>query len=237
MESEKIRVVPADFEDKLLHHLQEKFIDDTNKEECQETIDCLMEYISSMFITMDYEGKKNAVGQVSAFTMFKRSGSSGRDWATMTEDEKLEYRIMADEENLKRGSKNEGQVKKRASCKSVFKEEYPDGDWESLSLQLKEEYKKKAREINALNVGSNVGSRGMVVPRKQSLEQRSYNVGLKYARNKYSNQVFLTWSKISLENKKLWSEFVRDKLYEDMNSDLYKELIINEVENNIKFFY
>ena len=73
MESEKIRVVPADFEDKLLHHLQEKFIDDTNKEECQETIECLMEYIGSMFITMDYEGKKNAVGQVSAFTMLPNS--------------------------------------------------------------------------------------------------------------------------------------------------------------------
>jgi hypothetical protein len=235
MESEKIRVVPADFEDKLLHHLQEKFIDDTNKEECQETIECLMEYIGSMFITMDYEGKKNVIGQVSAFTMFKRfgSGKNGHDWTTMSEDEKLEYRIMADEENLKRGSKNQGQVKKRASCKSVFKEEYPDGDWESLSYELKEVYKKKACQLNA----TNLASRGVTVPRKQSLEQRSYNVALKYARNKYSNEIFLTWSKISLQNKKLWSEFVCDKLYEDMNNDLYKELIMNEVDNNIKIFY
>src|SRR6056300_1439895 len=147
MESEKIRVVPADFEDKLLFHLQQKFIDDTDKEEYQETIDCLMEYITSMFITMDYEGKKNVVGQVSAFTMFKRCGSKG-DWTTMTEDEKMEYRVMADQENFKRGSKIESETRKRASCKSLFKEEYPDGDWESLSPELKEDYKKKARELN-----------------------------------------------------------------------------------------
>ena len=227
MESEKVRIVPADFEDKLLLHLQQKFIDDTDKEECQETIDCLMEYITSMFITMDYEGKKNVVGQVSAFTMFKRSGSKG-DWTTMTEDEKMEYRVMADEENFKRGSKIEGETRKRTSCKSLFKEEYPDGDWESLSPELKEDYKKKARELNLVFKKDG---------KKQSLEQRSYNVGLKYARNKYKNQTFTTWSKVSVENKKLWTEFVHNKLYEDMNSDFYKELIHDKVEKNLKIFY
>lgn len=215
-----IRVVPADFEDKLLVHLREQFISDEDPES-EKTISVLIEYIQSMFVNMEYSKDKPA-SQVSAYTMFRRSKDGG-DWSTMSEEEKLTYRILADEENVKRGSKNKNEISKRVSCITLFKKEFPDGDWKELSEMMKEDYKKKAKNINSL-LPAKID--------KQSFESKAYNVGLRYLKKTFPNQKFYTWSKLDNEIKERWIEFVRNKLFEDMNKDLYRELIYSMMETN-----
>ncbi len=104
-----------------------------------------------MFVNMEYkkENKTATQTQVSAYTMFRRSKDGG-DWSTMSEEEKLTYRIMADEENVKRGSKNENELTKRVSCITLFKKEFPDGKWSELSENMKDEYKKKQKILTAV---------------------------------------------------------------------------------------
>lgn len=142
----EIRAVPADFEDKLTTFLRNEFIDDTNIDECEETVLFLVQRISSMFVTLKSDETKKEPGQVSAYTMFLRSKDSG-DWKTMTESEKMEYRIMADEENVRKGSKVI--TNKRVSAHGLFKEDFKNGDWNSLSEEQKEDYKQRSKEKNA----------------------------------------------------------------------------------------
>lgn len=218
-----IRVVPEDFEDKLLVHLREEFISDEDPES-EKTISVLIEYIQSMFVNMEYkkENKTQTQTQVSAYTMFRRSKDGG-DWSTMSEEEKLTYRIMADEENVKRGSKNENEINKRVSCITLFKKEFPDGKWSELSENMKDEYKKKAKNINSsLPAKSN----------KQLFEIKAYNVGLRYLKKNFPNENFYTWKKLDKELQERWKEFVDDKLFESMNKDLYRELIHSMMETN-----
>lgn len=174
-----------------------------------------------MFINMEYPNDKPA-SQVSAYTMFRRSKDKG-DWSTMSEEEKLTYRILADEENVKRGSKNINEISKRVSCITLFKKEFPDGDWKELSDMMKEDYKKKAKNINALLPTKS---------KKQSFENKAYNVGLRYLKKTFPNEKFYTWLKLDNEIKERWIEFVNNKLFEDMNKDLYRELIQRMMETN-----
>ena len=222
-----IRVVPEDFEDKLLLHLREEFISDEDPES-EKTISVLIQYIQSMFITMEYkkDTKNKTQTQVSAYTMFRRSKESG-DWSTMSEEEKLTYRIMADEENVNRGSKSEDEINKRVSCIILFKKEFPDGKWSDVSENMKEVYKIKAKNIN---------SSLPVKPKKQSFENKAYNVGLRYLKKNFPNENFCTWKKLDKEIQERWKEFVDDKLFESMNKDLYRELIHSMMETNFLLY-
>ena len=221
----EIRTVPADFEDKLTTFLRNEFVDDTNTDECEETVLFLVQRISSMFVTLTHNEPKKEPAQVSAYTMFLRSKDSG-DWKTMTEDEKMEYRIMADEENVRRGSKIIEE--KRVSAHALFKQDYPDGNWNSLSEQQKEDYKQRSKEKNACIPK---------VERKQAgLESKSYGLALRYLRKHMPGIDFATWSKLSSDGRSAWCSFVAKKLKEDMNKDLYKDLVYDAAQRNYELF-
>lgn len=221
----EIRAVPVDFEDKLTTFLRNEFIDDTNIDECEETVLFLVQRISSMFVTLKSDEAKKEPGQVSAYTMFLRSKDSG-DWKTMTEDEKMEYRIMADEENVRKGSKVIED--KRVSAHALFKEEFKNGNWNSLSEQQKEDYKQRSKEINACIPK---------VERKQTgLESKSYGLALRYLRKHMPGTNFATWSKLSSNGRNTWCSFVANKLKEDMNKDLYKDLVYDAAQRMFELF-
>lgn len=223
----EIRAVPVDFEDKLTTFLRNEFIDDTNKDECEETVLFLVQRISSMFITLHHnETKKGSSSntQLSAYTMYLRSKDIG-DWKTMTEDEKMEYRIMADEENERRGSKVI--TNKRVSAHSLFKQDYPEGDWHSLSTEQKEEYKQRSREKNTNDTDSK---------KKCGLESKSYGLALRYLRKHMPGIDFATWSKLSGDGRNVWCNFVANKLKEDMNKDLYKDLVYDAAQKYYELF-
>ena len=220
----EIKTVPADFEDKLTTFLRNEFVDDTNADECEETVLFLVQRISSMFVTLTHnETKKESSAQVSAYTMFLRSKDSG-DWKTMTEDEKIEYRIMADEENVRRGSKTI--TNNRVSARSLFKQEYPEGDWHSLSTEQKEEYKQRSKDQNTHNK-KNSGA---------GLESKSYGLALRYLRKHMPGVNFATWSKLSFDGRNVWCSFVSKKLKEDMNKDLYKDLVYDAAQRHYPLF-
>jgi hypothetical protein len=220
----ELRAVPADFEDKLTTFLRNEFIDDTNADECDETVLFLVQRISSMFVTLKHKEDK-VQAQVSAYTMFLRSKDSG-DWKTMTEDEKMEYRILADEENARRGSKVINH--KRVSARTLFKQEFKEGDWNDLSEEQKQEYKDKSKEHNALCPG---------VERKQTgLESKSYGLALRYLRKHMPSMQFATWSKLPNNGRQAWNEFVAEKLVEDMNKDLYKDLVYDAAQRLFELF-
>lgn len=102
-----LRVVPEDFEDKLLVYLKDDFIE-CDSEESEKTIHALVERVCSLFIDIEQvnnKKKKENVTKVSAYTMFRRSKEKG-DWRTMDEETKSRYRQLADEENIARGLKS-----------------------------------------------------------------------------------------------------------------------------------
>ena len=221
---DEIRAVPADFEDKLTTFLRNEFIDDTNSDECDETVLFLVQRISSMFITLKHKEDK-VQAQVSAYTMFLRSKDSG-DWKTMSEDEKIEYRILADEENARRGSKVI--THKRVSARTLFKQDFKDGDWNDLTEEQKQEYKDKSKEHNTLMPKAE---------RKQTgLESKSYGLALRYLRKHMPSMKFATWSKVSNNGRQAWNEFVAQKLVEDMNKDLYKDLVYDAAQRLFELF-
>jgi hypothetical protein len=225
MSMTELRAVPADFEDKLTTFLRNEFVDDTNDDECEETVLFLVQRISSMFVTLTHNETKKEPGQVSAYTMFLRSKDKG-DWKTMTEDEKIEYRIMADEENVRRGSKVIED--KRVSAHSLFKQDYPDGDWHSLSAEQKEDYKQRSREKNVNSIKKCEKSLG--------LESKSYGLALRYLRKHMPGIDFATWSKLSSDGRNTWCSFVTNKLKEDMNKDLYKDLVYDAAQRYYELF-
>ena len=221
----EIRAVPADFEDKLTTFLRNEFIDDTNTDECEETVLFLVQRISSMFVTLTHNETKKEPGQVSAYTMFLRSKDDG-DWKTMTEDEKMEYRIMADEENVRKGSKVI--TNQRVSAHGLFKEDFKDGDWNRLSEEQKEEYKQRSKEKNACIP--------KVERKKAGLESKSYGLALRYLRKHMPGTELATWSKLSSDSRNSWCNFVAKKLKEDMNKDLYKDLVYNAAQRMFELF-
>jgi len=221
----EIRAVPADFEDKLTTFLRNEFIDDTNVDECEETVLFLVQRISSMFVTLTHNEAKKEPGQVSAYTMFLRSKDKG-DWKTMSEDEKIEYRILADEENVRRGSKVI--THKRVSARTLFKQEFQDGDWNDLTEEQKQEYKDKSKNHNAHLPKAE---------RKQTgLESKSYGLALRYLRKHMPSIQFATWSKLPNNGRQAWNEFVAQKLVEDMNKDLYKDLVYDAAQRLFELF-
>ena len=224
----EIRAVPVDFEDKLTTLLRNEFIDDSNENECEETVVFLVQRISSMFIPLSHSEPKNkgkVQSQVSAYTMFLRSKDNG-DWKTMSEDEKMEYRILADEENERRGSKVI--THKRVSARTLFKQEFKEGDWNDLSEEQKQEYKNKSKELNTLIPKAE---------RKQTgLESKSYGLALRYLRKHMPSMQFATWSKVSNNGRQAWNEFVAQKLVEDMNKDLYKDLVYDAAQRLFELF-
>ena len=225
---DEIRAVPADFEDKLTTFLRNEFIDDTNSDECEETVVFLVKRISSMFIPLSHSEPKSTSkvqSQVSAYTMFLRSKDNG-DWKTMSEDEKMEYRILADEENTRRGSKVI--THKRVSARTLFKQDFKDGDWNDLTEEQKQEYKDKSKEHNTLMPKAE---------RKQTgLESKSYGLALRYLRKHMPSMKFATWSKVSNNGRQAWNEFVAQKLVEDMNKDLYKDLVYDAAQRLFELF-
>lgn len=225
----EIRAVPADFEDKLTTFLRNEFVDDTNENECEETVLFLVQRISSMFITIKHsdnkENKKETLGQVSAYTMFLRSKDKG-NWKTMSEEEKMEYRILADEENARRGSKVI--THKRVSARTLFKQDFQNGDWNSLSEEQQETYKQKSKDHNAMLP--------KIERKQQGLETKSYSLALRYLRKHMPNNEFVTWTKLSEEAKQTWNNFVAEKLYEDMNKDLYKDLVYDAAQRFCNVF-
>lgn len=218
----EIRTVPADFEDKLTVFLRNEFVDDTNAEECEETVLFLVQRISSMFITLCQNDKE--ASQVSAYTMFLRSKDNG-DWKTMSEEEKLEYRIMADEENVRRGSKI--LKNKRISAHTLLHQEQPNTHWESLSLIQKEHYKKLSQDQNSIF---------LCKKNEVKLESKSYGLALRYLRKHMPHNNFATWSKLNQEAHDAWCSFVEKKLREDMNKDLYKDLVYDAAQRYCELF-
>ena len=70
-----LRVVPEDFEDKLLVYLKDDFIE-CDGEESEKTIHALVERVCSLFVDIEQvnnKKKKESVTKVSAYTMFRRS--------------------------------------------------------------------------------------------------------------------------------------------------------------------
>jgi hypothetical protein len=219
-----IRTVPADFEDKLTVFLRNEFVDDTNANECEETVLFLVQRISSMFVSLSHHDTKKEASQVSAYTMFLRSKDSG-NWKTMSEEEKLEYRIMADEENVRRGSKILNN--KRISAHSILSQEHPNTHWDSLSMSEKEHYKKLSQEQN-----NNLPCKKTAL----KLESKSYGLALRYLRKHMPHSNFATWSKLGEEGHNAWCAFVKKKLCEDMNRDLYKDLVYDAAQRYCELF-
>jgi len=216
-----IRAVPADFEDTLTLFLRNEFIDDTNVDECEETIKFLVQKISSMFI--EIKNKKKSDTQVSAYTMFLRSKDNG-DWKTMTDEEKMKYRIMADEENVRRGSKVLNV--KRVSAQTLFKEEFPNGIWNDLTVEQQEKYKKKSSEKN---------KNTKKIPSNE-LETKSYKKALIYLRKNNPEKKFATWTKLNQDGHNAWCSFVEKNLTPNMDKDFYNDLVYDAANKYCELF-
>lgn len=47
---------------------------------------------------------------------------------------------------------------------------------------------------------------------------------------------FVTWSKLSNDGRNSWCDFVTNKLKEDMNKDLYKDLVYDAAQRMFELF-
>ena len=153
-----VRVVPEDFEDKLIVYLKDDFIE-CDDEESEKTIHALVERVCSLFVDIEQVKKKKE----SAYTMFRRSKEKG-DWRTMDEETKSRYRQLADEENIVRGLKSPTKkIVKSESEKSYnvalkyLKKTYPINSFKLWS-ELNEENKNIWSEFNETRLYCNMNN-------------------------------------------------------------------------------
>ena len=219
--------------------------------EDNEAVDFLMEFIEECMkieVPREKREKKEEVpkekdnvkfSKVSAYNMFKRAYKGVKkddipDWKSMSDEDKSQYIVMAEEENAKRREKAESGsgsgsetdatsvssgTRKTSGYHLFLKNKNKGEKWSDLSDDAKEEWKLKAEEVN----------KDIVVekkPKEVNPVKESYDIALRYIRKKYSGDKFHPWKTLPLSSKQNWNEFVTDKLLSVTDKQLKKELIV-----------